>query len=97
MVVAPVVLAACKMDVDVDTEHKNTATYDVSGKPAKLSVATTAGKVTIVEKDVASVQVTRDPALGRRHRAHHHARRHRRHPRAALQGAARRTAGCPTT
>lgn len=58
VVVAPVVLAACKMDVDVDTENKNTASYDVPGKPAKLSVATTAGKVTIVEKDVASVQVT---------------------------------------
>jgi DUF4097 and DUF4098 domain-containing protein YvlB len=54
----PLTLAACKVDVDMDAEHKNTSAYDVPGKAARISVVTTAGKVTIVEKDVASVQVT---------------------------------------
>ncbi|NUU24884.1 MAG: DUF4097 family beta strand repeat protein [Streptomycetaceae bacterium] len=55
---APVVLAACKLDVDADTEHKASSTYDVTDKATRVSVATTAGKVTVTEKDVSSVKVT---------------------------------------
>jgi hypothetical protein len=55
LAVVPVV--GCKVDVNADTEHKNTAAYDVTGKVNKVSVVTTAGKVTITEGDVSSVKV----------------------------------------
>jgi DUF4097 and DUF4098 domain-containing protein YvlB len=58
VVLTPVLLAACKFDVDADAEHKNTATYDVADKAAKISISTTAGKVTVTEKDTATVKVT---------------------------------------
>lgn len=56
--VVPLVLAACEMDVDVDAEHKKTNSYEVTEKVGKLSVVTTAGKVTIVEKDISQIKVT---------------------------------------
>ncbi|WTW97764.1 DUF4097 family beta strand repeat-containing protein [Streptomycetaceae bacterium NBC_01309] len=56
--VVPLVLAACDMDVDVDAEHKKTNTYEVTEKVGKISVVTTAGKVTVTEKDISQVKVT---------------------------------------
>ncbi|MDI2128635.1 DUF4097 family beta strand repeat-containing protein [Yinghuangia seranimata] len=58
LVLAPVMLVACKVDVDADTENSNTNAYEVSGKVTKLSVVTTAGKVTVTEQDVQAVKVT---------------------------------------
>ncbi|MCF2533062.1 DUF4097 family beta strand repeat-containing protein [Yinghuangia soli] len=56
--VLPLALAACDLDVDVDADNKKSSSYDVAEKAAKISVSTTAGKVTVTEKDIQRVQVT---------------------------------------
>lgn len=54
----PLVLVACKVDVDVEADHTKTSSYDVSEKVNRISVVTTAGKVTVTEKDIPNVKVT---------------------------------------